>query len=128
VELDAEGKVARVIAATTWAGGQPVSVEGQIEGGVVMSLGYSLTEDFPLENGRPKAVYATLGLFRANQTPPVQAVIVEKNHDPLACGAKGIGEICSIPPPGGTACLLPLRRELPHRPPPGGHPLPQKKA
>ena len=100
VELDAEGKVARVIAAhDVGRAVNPVSVEGQIEGGVVMSLGYSLTEDFPLENGRPKAVYATLGLFRANQTPPVQAVIVEKNHDPLACGAKGIGEICSIPTP-----------------------------
>ena len=100
VELDAEGKVARVIAAhDVGRAVNPVSVEGQIEGGVVMSLGYSLTEDFPLENGRPKAVYASLGLFRANQTPPVQAVIVEKNHDPLACGAKGIGEICSIPTP-----------------------------
>ena len=100
VELDAEGKVARVIAAhDVGRAVNPVSVEGQIEGGVVMSLGYSLTEDFPLENGRPKAVYATLGLFRANQTPPVQAVTVEKIHDPLACGAKGIGEICSIPTP-----------------------------
>ena len=75
----------------------PVSVEGQIEGGVVMSLGYALTEDFPLKDGRPTAVYAGLGLFRANQTPPVEAVIIEKNDSELACGAKGIGEICSIP-------------------------------
>ena len=77
----------------------PVSVEGQIEGGVVMSLGYALTEDFPLADGRPTARYATLGLFRADQTPDVQALIVEKNDSELACGAKGIGEICSIPTP-----------------------------
>ena len=39
----------------------PVSLEGQIEGGVVMSLGYALTEDFPLENGKPKRKFGTLG-------------------------------------------------------------------
>ena len=98
VELDDEGRVKRVIAAhDVGRAVNPVSVEGQIEGGVVMSLGYALTEDFPLKDGRPTAVYAGLGLFRANQTPPVEAVIIEKNDSELACGAKGIGEICSIP-------------------------------
>ncbi|NCB62657.1 MAG: selenium-dependent xanthine dehydrogenase [Clostridia bacterium] len=101
VELNDDGTVKRVIAAhDVGRAVNPVNVEGQIEGGVVMSLGYSLTEDFPLENGRPKAVYASLGLLRSNQTPDVQSVIVEKNLDgELACGAKGIGEICSIPTP-----------------------------
>ena len=98
VELDGEGKIKRVIAAhDVGRAVNPVSVEGQIEGGVVMSLGYALTEDFPLKDGRPTAVYASLGLFRANQTPDVKAIIVEKNDSELACGAKGIGEICSIP-------------------------------
>ena len=98
VELDDDGKIKRVIAAhDVGRAVNPVSVEGQIEGGVVMSLGYALTEDFPLKDGRPTAVYASLGLFRANQTPDVKAIIVEKNHSELACGAKGIGEICSIP-------------------------------
>lgn len=121
VELNGDGAVERVIAAhDVGRAVNPVSVEGQIEGGVVMSLGYSLTEDFPLENGRPKAVYASLGLLRANQTPNVESVIVEKNLDgTLACGAKGIGEICSIPTPpavqlayynydGGFRTSLPL--------------------
>ena len=98
VELDDEGKIKRVVAAhDVGRAVNPVSVEGQIEGGVVMSLGYALTEDFPLKDGRPTAVYASLGLFRANQTPDVKAIIVEKNESELACGAKGIGEICSIP-------------------------------
>lgn len=75
----------------------PLSVEGQIEGGVVMSLGYALTEDFPLDHGKPLAKFGTLGLFRADKTPPVESIIVEKNKDPLAYGAVGIGEITSIP-------------------------------
>ena len=75
----------------------PLSVEGQIEGGVVMSLGYALTEDYPLEQGRPTAKFGTLGLFRADKTPDVKSIIVEKNKDTLAFGAVGIGEITSIP-------------------------------
>ena len=98
VELDEEGKIKRVVAAhDVGRAVNPVSVEGQIEGGVVMSLGYALTEDLPLRDGRPTVGYAALGLFRAHQTPEVEAIIVEKNHSELACGAKGIGEICSIP-------------------------------
>ena len=63
-----------------------------------MGLGYALTEDFPLKDGRPTAKYGTLGLFRADKTPPVDAILVEKaTRDGLACGAKGIGEICTIP-------------------------------
>ena len=100
VELNEDGTLKRVVAAhDVGRAVNPVSVEGQIEGGVVMSLGYALTEDFPLENGRPKAVYASLGLFRADKTPDVTALIVGKSHSELACGAKGIGEICSIPTP-----------------------------
>lgn len=104
VDLDEDGRIKLVIAAHDVGKAiNPISVEGQIEGGVVMSLGYALTEDFPLDHGRPTAKYGTLGLFKANQTPDVQAVIVEKNTADLACGAKGIGEICSIPTPPAIA-------------------------
>lgn len=99
VELGEDNKVAKVTAIhDVGVAVNPRAIEGQIEGGVVMSLGYALTEDFPLDNGRPTAKFGTLGLFKANSTPPVESVIIEKsdlNH--LACGAKGIGEICSIP-------------------------------
>ncbi len=99
VELDADGKVSLVTAAHDV--GQvvnPLALEGQIEGGVVMSLGYALTEDFPLENGKPTRRFGTLGLLKANQVPDVKAIAVGKaTKDGLACGAKGVGEICSIP-------------------------------
>ena len=77
----------------------PLSVEGQIDGGVVMSMGYALTEKFPIdENCKPTAKYGMLGLLRANQIPPeIRAIVVEKPGLDVAGGAKGIGEITSIP-------------------------------
>jgi CO/xanthine dehydrogenase Mo-binding subunit len=99
VELDDEGRVSCVTAAhDVGQAVNPLALEGQIEGGVVMSLGYALTEDFPLENGKPMRKYGTLGLFKASMTPDITPVIIGKsNKDGLACGAKGVGEICSIP-------------------------------
>ncbi len=99
VELNDDGTVKRVTAIhDLGVAVNPRAAEGQIEGGVVMGLGYALTEDFPLKDGRPTAKYGTLGLFRADKTPEVQAILVEKaTKDGLACGAKGIGEICTIP-------------------------------
>ena len=99
VELGEDGKILRVVAAHDV--GRAVNsqtVSGQIEGGVVMSLGYALTEDFPLDNCRPTAKLGTLGLTRSTDAPDVEAILIEKN-DPLglALGAKGIGEISSIP-------------------------------
>ncbi|MEN6564390.1 MAG: selenium-dependent xanthine dehydrogenase, partial [Christensenella sp.] len=70
VELDGEGRISCVTAAhDVGQAVNPISLEGQIEGGVVMSLGYALTEDFPLENGKPLRKFGTLGLFKANMTP-----------------------------------------------------------
>lgn len=98
VELDDDGKVKRVVAAHDLGRAiNPVSVEGQIEGGVVMSLGYALTEDFPCVDSVPKVKYGTLGLLKSNQVPEIVTVIVGKSNSPLAMGGKGIGEISSIP-------------------------------
>lgn len=75
----------------------PKNVEGQIEGGSLMSMGYALTEDFRLKNGIPISKYGTLGLLRAHQRPIIHSALVEKNHISLAYGAKGIGELSSVP-------------------------------
>ena len=98
VLLDAEGKLEKVVAAHDIGRAiNPVQVEAQIEGGVVMGLGFALTEDFPLKEGEPQVKYGTLGLFKGTKVPPIVPIIVEKNADPLACGAKGLGEIATIP-------------------------------
>lgn len=98
VELDEQGYLKRVVAAHDVGRAiNPLNVTGQIEGGVVMSLGYALTERFPLDQGRPMVKIGTLGLFKSTQVPEIEAIIVGKGYSDLALGAKGIGEICSIP-------------------------------
>ena len=96
--LDEEGKIEQIIAAhDVGKAVNPLSVEGQIEGGVVMSMGFALTERYPLTDCKPTAKYGTLGLFRANQIPEITPIIIEKQGLNVACGAIGIGEITSIP-------------------------------
>ena len=76
----------------------PRSCEGQIEGGVVMSMGYALREQYPIdENCKPIDKYGKLGLFRAHEIPEIDAIVIDKPGLDVACGAIGIGEITSIP-------------------------------
>ena len=96
--LDEEGNIRQIVAAhDVGKAVNPTSVEGQIEGGVVMSMGFALTERYPLTDCKPTAKYGTLGLLRANQIPQITPIIVEKPGLHVACGAIGIGEITSIP-------------------------------
>jgi selenium-dependent xanthine dehydrogenase len=98
VLLDREGKVERVVAAhDVGRAVNPTNVEGQIEGGVVMGLGYALTEDYPLADGVPTAKFGTLGLFRSSQVPAIVSLLVRSKPSDLAFGAKGVGEIVTIP-------------------------------
>lgn len=99
VIMDETKKVVKVVAAHDVGRViNPKSCEGQVEGGVVMGLGYGLTEDFIMENGYVKSKYGTLGLFRATQSPEIEVKLIEKSgKDDLAYGAKGVGEITTIP-------------------------------
>lgn len=99
VVLDDEGKVKEVYAAhDSGKVVNPISIQGQIEGGVLMGLGYALTEDFPLKDSVPQAKFGTLGLMRSTQIPDIHAIYVEKEELlSFAYGAKGIGEIATIP-------------------------------
>lgn len=57
----------------------PLSCEGQIEGGVVMSMGYALREQYPIdENCKPIQKYGSLGLFRSYEVPKIKAIVVDK--------------------------------------------------
>ena len=96
--LNEDGTVDKIVAAhDVGKAVNPMSVEGQIEGGVLMSCGYALTEQYPLKNCVPTAKFGTLGLFRADKAPEIESVIVEKPGVDVAFGAIGIGEITSIP-------------------------------
>jgi selenium-dependent xanthine dehydrogenase len=119
VLLDKDGMLEKVVAAHDVGKAiNPVQVESQIEGGVVMGLGFALTEDFPLKDGEPQVKYGTLGLMKGTKVPPIETVIIEKNPDPKAYGAKGLGEITTIPTAPAVAGAYfnrdgELRTELP---------------
>ena len=102
VEVDTEtGKVEvlRVIAATDVGKAiNPLSVEGQIEGGVVMGVGYALTEEVKQEKGYVKT--ENLGEYMIPTSldiPDIETHIVEVPISSGPYGAKGVGEPALIP-------------------------------
>jgi selenium-dependent xanthine dehydrogenase len=105
VLLDDDGRVKKVVAAHDVGKAiNPNGIEGQIEGGVVMGMGYALTEDFQVRNGAPVVTLGTLGLLRSTQVPEIESIIIEKNDATLAYGAKGIGEIVMVTTAPAVAC------------------------
>ncbi len=101
VEVDAESgqvKVLKVIAAHDVGRAlNPPAIEGQIQGGVVMGMGYALSEEFVVEQG----LNLTDSLHKcrlptAAQTPEIVPVIVEVPHPQGPWGAKGLAEAPSL--------------------------------
>ena len=86
----------------------PLLCEGQIEGAVHMGLGYALSEDFPAdEDGRPtNMTLRSLGIIRAKDVPPIEAVLVEVPQPRSPYGIKGMGEIGLVPTAGAVAAAL----------------------
>ena len=63
-----------------------------------MGIGYALSERFITENGYVKSKYGTLGLLRSTDVPLIETILVQgPERSPYAYGAKGIGELCTIP-------------------------------
>jgi CO/xanthine dehydrogenase Mo-binding subunit len=90
----------------------PLAFEGQVEGGVVMGLGYAVSEDLPLSDCAPTARFGQLGLLRATDAPSITTILVRKAGPGSAIdggvsggafGAKGIGEISTIPTAAAVA-------------------------
>ena len=51
-----------------------------------------------MAGGYPTLKYGKLGLMRATDVPEIKVIFVNSgNVAAEACGAKGIGEICSVP-------------------------------
>lgn len=76
----------------------PLGLQGQIEGGVMMGLGHALTEEFIVEDGY--VVTDQLARYRIPGiclTPKIKSLIIEQPTAEGPYGAKGVGEISSIP-------------------------------
>ena len=74
-----------------------MSIEGQIEGGIVMGLGYALTENYKIDKGIPNVKYGTYGLFRADKVPEIEPIVINKKGIKYSNGSIGCGEIVTIP-------------------------------
>ncbi|MBW2443718.1 MAG: molybdopterin-dependent oxidoreductase, partial [Deltaproteobacteria bacterium] len=75
----------------------PVGLEGQIEGGAVMGLGYALFEETEIEEGRViNPTFADYHLATSLDAPPLRIEMVETDDPEGPFGAKGIGECASI--------------------------------
>jgi aldehyde oxidoreductase len=76
----------------------PSGVKGQIEGSCVMGLGYALSEELILDQGRLVTdTLAKVGIPTIDHAPPVDVILVEV-PDPIGpFGAKGIAEAALIP-------------------------------
>jgi CO/xanthine dehydrogenase Mo-binding subunit len=82
----------------------PKALEGQIEGGVGMGLGYALMEEYILKDGFPKTINLQNYLIPTTlDMPPIKSVILEVENRYGPYGAKGIGEMPNIP---ATPCIL----------------------
>ncbi len=97
--LSGEVRVLRVISANDVGRAlNPLGLKGQIEGGVMMGLGNALTEDFIVEEG--KVFTDRLARYRVPSialTPEIIPIVVEHPVEAGPYGAKGVGEIVSIP-------------------------------
>jgi len=98
-KLTGEVRVLRVISANdVGMAVNPLGLQGQVEGGVMMGLGNALTEDFIVEDGY--VVTDRLARYRIPGimlTPEITSIIVEHPVEAGPYGAKGVGEMCSIP-------------------------------
>jgi aldehyde oxidoreductase len=85
----------------------PILLEGQVEGGVVMGLGATYTEQLPLENGQLTSTrLGKLGLLKAKHIPEIDVKIIEVADPHGPYGAKGIGEIGLVPTAPAVANAL----------------------
>lgn len=72
----------------------PRMVSGQIEGGVVMGLGYALCEELEFDGGKvTNPTFADYKIPTTCDVPKVMPIIVEKPYSSEPFGAKGVGEV-----------------------------------
>lgn len=122
VILDENGQVQKITAAHD-AGKifNPTLFEGQLEGSVHMGLGYAISEELVMQEGRPKStMLRKCGILRAKEMPEMEIIGVEVADPYGPYGAKGVGEIGLVPTAGAVANALyqfdgVRRTELPMR-------------
>ena len=103
----------------------PLGYEGQAEGGFLMCIGYALTENLILDNEGKLLTknFQTYLLPTIEEMPNIKVTPVEIADDDAPYGAKGLGELTSIPGTpaitnaifdaiGVRFCALPITPEM----------------
>jgi xanthine dehydrogenase molybdenum-binding subunit len=85
----------------------PLGLKGQVEGGIIMGIGHALTEAFEIEEGH--ILTDGFGRYKIpsiKDVPEIISIFVEDPTQEGPYGAKGVGEIVSIPTPPAIANAL----------------------
>jgi len=85
----------------------PLGLKGQVEGGIMMGIGHALMEEFIVKDGHVLTDrLARYPIPSILDTPEIISIVVEHPTKDGPYGAKGVGEIVSIPtPPAITSAL-----------------------
>jgi CO/xanthine dehydrogenase Mo-binding subunit len=82
----------------------PLSVEGQMEGGAVYGLGYGLCEEVIMDKGITLTPSLAEYLIPTSMdVPKVETILIQSGGGIGPFGAKGIGEPANVPPPPALA-------------------------
>ena len=74
-----------------------MGLEGQIEGGIAIGLGYALSEEMRIESGKLRnACFRDYKLITAPEMPPIEMHFIESDCAEGPYGAKGISELPTI--------------------------------
>jgi aldehyde oxidoreductase len=105
VTISEDGRIDKIVAAHD-AGKifNPTLFEGQLEGSIHMGLGYAVSEELVMENGRPKSTrLRDCGILRAKEMPEMDVIGIEVPDPSGPFGAKGVGEIGLVPTAAAVA-------------------------
>ncbi|MEJ2446818.1 MAG: molybdopterin-dependent oxidoreductase [Anaerolineales bacterium] len=103
VEVDLETgevRVVRALGATDVGKAiNPLGLQGQVEGGLIMGIGHALTEEFIVEEGQIVTDYLSRYRMPSIHHVPeeIQVMIVEDPTEDGPYGGKGVGEISTMP-------------------------------
>jgi CO/xanthine dehydrogenase Mo-binding subunit len=82
----------------------PLTHQGQVEGGVVQGIGQALTERLIVEDGA--VTNANLGDYKLPtmaDIPQLETILLETKHGPAPYEGKAIGELTNVPLPAAIA-------------------------
>jgi xanthine dehydrogenase molybdenum-binding subunit len=71
----------------------PLDHQGQIDGAIIQGVGYALTEELRIDEGRVSTVsFGDYKIPGIQDIPRLETVILESDHGPGPYNSRGIGE------------------------------------